>query len=230
MRFDEVDRRIRRASEAEAWLYFQRQAIVASQLDLLADSQIDSPRPLLVFPRWSGRRLDDWIATRSQMLTQGSWAAISLELLQQLQRLHATGYVHGQICSQHIWLAAADQVRLLGLGRCEPVGVAAEYRRCATRSSLRSAAYMAPELYRTASDFAGSETSSAEVSSAEDIYAAATVLNELANGHFLNTPIGRCMQAENPYDRPTAAELVELFTSFQREISGTAGFARQRAA
>ncbi len=227
---DESDLRFRHAGDAEAWLYFQRQAIVASQLDLLIDSQIDSPRPLLVFPRWSGLRLDDWLATRSQMLTQGSWASISLDLLQQLQRLHATGYVHGQICSQHIWLTAAEQVRLLGLGRCEPVGLAAEYRRSPTRPPLRNTTYLAPELYRTPSESAHSGTSSAEVSSAEDIYSAATVLNELCDGHFVKTPIGRCMQAENPYDRPTAAELVELFTSFQREISGTAGFASRRAA
>ena len=195
--FDEFNLRYRHASDAEAWLYFQRQAIVASQLDLLIDSQIDSPRPLLVFPRWSGLRWDDWLATRSQMLTQSSWATISLDLLQQLQQLHATGYVHGQICTQHIWLTAAEQVRLLGLGRCEPVGVAAEYRRSATRPSLRRAAYLAPELYRPESDFAWSPASSAEVSSAEDIYAAAAVLNELSDGHFAQTPIGRCMQANN---------------------------------
>lgn len=228
--FDEADLRFRYPSQAEAWLYFQRQAIVASQLDLLTDSQIDSPRPLLVFPRWSGLRLDDWLETRSQLLTQSSWVAISLELLQQLQQLHATGYVHGQLCSQHIWLTAAEQVRLLGLGRCEPVGVAAEYRRCATRPPLRGTAYLAPELYRTANDFTGSDSSLAEVSSAEDIFAAATVLNELSDGHFTKTPIGRCMQAENPYDRPTAGELVELFASFQRELFGSAGFASPRAA
>src|SRR5690606_31307800 len=45
VRCDEGDLRFRHASDAEAWLYFQRQAIVAAQLDLLIDSQIDSPRP-----------------------------------------------------------------------------------------------------------------------------------------------------------------------------------------
>lgn len=211
-------------------MYFQRQAIVAAQLDMLNDSQIDSPRPLLVFPRWSGLRLDDWLASQNQILSQSSWVAISLNLLQQLQQLHATGYVHGQICSQHIWLAAADRVRLLGLGRCEPVGIAAEYRHHGTRPPLRNSTYLAPELCRTATECGWPEISSAEVSSAEDIFSAATVLDEIAGGHFAKTPIGRCMQAENPYDRPTAGELVELFTSFQREVSGAAGFASRRAA
>ena len=229
LRKADCDRRFRHASDAESWLYFQRQAIVASQLGLLIDSQIDSPRPLLVFPRWSGRRLDDWLANQSQMLMQSTWVAISVEFLQQLQDLHATGYVHGHICSQHLWLTSADQVRLLGLGRCEPVGAAADYRRCAAGWSPRRSAYLAPELYRSVGKDA-SEISPAEVSSAEDIFAAATVLDELADGHFAKTPIGRCMQAENPYDRPTAGELVELFSNIQREISHTAGFAARRAA
>ena len=216
------DGRAGRATLQRSWLYFQRQAIVATHLWQLTASQLDAPQPLLVFPRWSGARLDRWLASQSQVSVRSEWVAIACALLRHLEGLHRSGFVHGQLCLEHVWLTANEEVRLLGLGRCEAVGQAADNRWSESGSDARQSMYIPPEQ----------SDPNAEVSSAEDIYAAAAVIDELCHGQFCHTPVGRCMRAENPYDRPTASELVELFASYHAELTGSFGtnVARRAAA
>lgn len=214
-----------RASQStlrRSWWYFQRQAIVATHLWQLTASQLDAPQPLLVFPRWSGARLDGWLAAQSQVSVRSEWVAIACELLRHLERLHRSGFVHARLCLEHVWLTANEEVRLLGLGRCEAVGQAADNRWSETGLDARQPRYIPPERFHP----------NGEISSAEDIYSAAAVIDELCHGQFCQTPIGRCMRAENPYDRPTASELVELFASYHAELTGSFGtnVARRSAA
>ncbi len=183
-------------------LYFERQAAVATRLNLLTDSWLDAAAPTLVFPRLEGEPLDDWLAGQTQMLSSLTWVSLARRILQQLAQLHRLGYAHTQLRPEHVWVDSAKQIHLLGLGQCEPIG---EY----SESRTPGIAYEAPECARAG-----------EVSSAQDIYSAAVVIDELAAGNFAATPIGRCMQAEWPCDRPTASELVELFASYERELLG----------
>lgn len=138
---------------------------------------------------------------------------MALELLIHLRRLHQLGYVHGQVRPEHVWLDGDGHVHLLGLGSCEPVGERFPKRVAFDR-------FDPPEL----------QCGSNEATSAQDIFSAAAVIDSISVGRLANSPVGKCMQAANPYDRPTASELVELLVSYRRELDGNYGLFQARAA
>lgn len=196
---------------------FERQAYLAAHLfdavEPIISYRLDSPQPILVYPRLQGMRADDWFYSQADWVTRAHWIAISQALLLQLRSLHKFGYMHGHVRPEHVWIGEAGQVKLLGLGNCEPIG-----------NSLSA---------RVATDrFDPPETRLAtfEASSAQDIYSAAIVIDLISGGLFSKTKVANCMQTSSPNDRPTSGELVQLFESFRIELCGGYSLASIRAA
>ncbi len=230
------------ASE-RARLFLQRQAVVASELSSLVASHLDSAEPWIVFPRWRGSDLQRWLAQQPQSLPRVQWVAIAAELLEQLRLVHAAGYVHGRLSAEHVWLTDDEQVRLIGLGACHPIGQAADETWLTQGAASVAARYLPPEhftqprlgessdgnnvaaRYLPPKNFGGAYgrvqgSSGSELTSASDIYSAAVIIDLISGGQLGSSAVGRCMMAENPYDRPTARELVELLSSYHMELVG----------
>ena len=194
------------ASEQQ-WLQLERQAYLAVKLTdnglKLVFSRLTSPGAMLVHPRLSGELADEWVNYQAQWIPRTVWVTLAWGLLKRLQRLHQLGYVHGRLSPEHVWIEASGRIALLGLGGCALVGEALPVVGGGAR-------YAAPERLRAGT----------EATSAQDIYSAALVIDLLSGGVFAGTPVGACMQAICPYDRPTAGELVELLASYLRELHG----------
>ena len=206
------------ASE-RARLFFQRQAVVASELSMLVASQLDSAEPWIVFPHFCGADLQQWLAHQPQSLPRMRWVAIAEQLLRQLSFVHGAGYVHGRLSAEHVWLTNDEQVRLIGLGACQPIGHEADEAWLRHRVSTVAGRYLPPEQTGKVNRVPLGR-GDGELTSASDIYSAAVVIEELSGGRFATSAVWRCMLAENPYDRPTAGELVELFSSYHLELLG----------
>ncbi len=208
------------ASEGQ-WLHFERQAFIALWLyhthdltpGLGVDIQLNHPQPIVVYPRLAGMRTDDWIHEQSAWVARPVWVALAHELLLQLESLHKLGYVHGHIRPEHVWIGEQSQVNLVGLGNCEPVGVKISGRSNTDR-------FDPPEC----------QSSTFEATSAQDVYSAAVVIDLISGGIFSKTPVGSCMQANSPFDRPTSGELVQLFDCYRNELRGDYGIPSTRAA
>lgn len=197
-----------REASQEASLVFQRQAVLAQHFQTLAASQLEAANPVLVFQWLGGLPIDQWLANQPLILNRHLWFSIARELLRQLDQLHRLGYVHTSLIPEHVWVDADQQPHLLGLGHCRPVGEALV-------PAARFAPYDAPEC----------SIPGCEASSASDIYSLAILLDKLVSGAFAATPVGRCMLAQWPGDRPTAGELLELFACYARELSWDRAFA-----
>ncbi len=192
----------------EASLVFQRQAFLAKQLETLTASRLESSNPVLIFRLLCGLPIDQWWDGQAQILTRQMWVAIARELLLQLVKLHSLGYVHANLRPEHVWIDSLQRPHLLGMGRCKMVGEA-------VNEGFRRQPYDAPER-----SYPGGEASSAL-----DIYSLAVILDRLVDGVFAPTPVGQCMLAKLPCDRPTANELLELFASYDQELSCVQAFA-----
>lgn len=211
----------------EQWRWFERHAYLAVMLSAdefrwlwpLAASywNLSAPSAILVYPRLQGSRLDDWVTCQPQWVARAAWIDLGCHLLAQLEALHRLGYVHGRICPEHVWVDAQGRLHLLGLGQCAAVGQALA---AMTPGGRRSSRFDAPELQRA----------TGEATSAQDIYATAAIIDFVSGGSFAATPVGQCMQAACPYDRPTAGELLELFRSYQHELQGAYRTPQSRAA
>jgi serine/threonine protein kinase len=190
------------------WLQFEREAFIGVRLKSLAafglcDFCLTSAQPQLVYPRLHGVRLDVWLQRQPQHVSRGQWVAMALSLLTQLEAVHQLGYVHGHLRPEHVWVDAQGQIQLLGWGSCQPVSGHFAARHLSDR-------FDPPEIR-------GAEI---EASSALDIFSAAAVIDMISAGQLAQSPVGKCMQAVDPYDRPTSGELVDLFASYQRELYG----------
>lgn len=196
---------------------FERQAYVALRLFVAEETtvgcRLDSAQPILVYPRLRGSRADDWFYSQADWAARPHWISLGQSLLLQLASLHKLGYAHGQIRPEHVWIGEAGEVNLLGLGNCQPVG-----SRLTTR--METDRFDPPET----------RFATCEVSSAQDIYSAAVVIDLISGGLFSKSPIGRCMQAIDPYDRPISCELVQLFESYRVELQGNFVVPAMRAA
>lgn len=196
---------------------FERQAYLAMRLynavATTVSCRLDSAQPILVYPRLSGLRADDWFYSQAAWTARPNWIALGQTLLLQLVSLHKLGYAHGQIRPEHVWIGDTGEVNLLGLGNCEPVGNR-----------------LSPRFEADRFDSPETRFATSEVSSAQDIYSAAVVIDLISGGLFSKTPIGRCMQAIDPYDRPTSVELVQLFESYRIELQGNFVVPAMRAA
>jgi serine/threonine protein kinase len=193
----------------QQWLQFEREAFIGLRLKSktgggLCDFCLTSAQPRLVYPRLTGSRLDAWLQRQPQHVSRWQWVTLALSLLAQMETLHQLGYVHGHIRPEHVWVDAHSQVHLLGWGSCQPVSGHFSARHSSDR-------FDPPEFY-------GAEI---EASSALDIFSAAAVIDLISAGQLGQSPVGKCMQAVDPYDRPTSGELVELFSCYQQELCGS---------
>lgn len=177
-------------------------------METLTASSLESSNPVLIFRLLCGLPINQWLAGQPHILTRQMWVSIARELLQQLVKLHSLGYVHANLRPEHVWIDSLQRPHLLGLGRCKLVGEA-------VNEGFRRQPFDAPEWSHP----------EVEASSALDIYSLAVILDAMVEGVFAQTPVGKCMLAKLPCDRPTARELLELFASYDQELNCVQAFA-----
>lgn len=185
--------------------YFARQAALCTMVDhaglpALEDVRLDHVQPLIVYSRLNAESLRHWINNRGQVPPHSQLIAIVRQIVEVVSEIHRTGFVHGQIHSDHVLVNHETQVHLIGLGRVELVG--------AITSQTGLCSFEPPEM--RAGEF--------EVSTALDIYAIGCLMIELFGAHCAKWPIVRAMVSSNPDHRPTAEQLLWILRDLEHQL------------
>jgi serine/threonine protein kinase len=162
-------------------------------------------RPYIAMEYVEGETLADLLARRGT-LTPAEATELGVQIARALTAAHAAGLVHRDVKPHNLLIRRDGVLKLGDFG----IAVGLEGTRFTVAGTvLGTAAYLAPEQAR-----------GEQVTSAADVYALGLVLVELVTGHPdrvrvggpLGETINRCL-ANNPRDRPTAAEV-------ERELRG----------
>lgn len=185
--------------------YFERRAAIGamathSTLVQIVDHEIEAAAPLIVYPKLNTRAIDHWLADQTQHPPKPVLLWIARQLLDALRAVHRLGYVHSRLEPKHCLIADSGELQLVGMGKCQPIGLAALQRTSQTH-------YAAPETAEPGFEY----------SCEQDIFAAGKIIHNLLGKSFSNSAILRSMTAIAPQDRPTLKELSGLFRSLETE-------------
>lgn len=106
-------------------IYFEREAIVAT---IVKDAGVTPPefvgwnasQPFIVYRDRAGLEFSDFCREHTPPLAVRLW--ILRQVAHSLRAIHAKGFIHGNVRSEHIWIDGHCQVTLCGLGTCEVTG------------------------------------------------------------------------------------------------------------
>ncbi len=199
--------------DTPAFEHFERQATISAVADgqhflPLRAHWLDGEGPVLLYPWVACKHWQQWWLDQPQTPSLAVRIRLSQELLQALQVIHRMGLVHGNLRSEHVLIDRQGKLKLVGLGACEPVGTITGLQRPPT-------AWDAPE---TRDAF--------EVSSAQDIYAAARLLFDPWGAAFCRSSLAACMLASEPFSRPEAGQLHDLFGELARQYNAGHAYAQ----
>jgi serine/threonine protein kinase len=190
--------------------YFCRQASLGQLahgpgLIPLVDAVLESEcQPILVYPALEVNSINHWMLDCSQPPARPIMVWLMRQTVEALGAIHHVGMVHGQVDSNHVLVVRNDySIRLVGLGMLETVGTMSSLPRHASR-------FDAPE--RLVSEF--------EVSTAADIYSIGMLMIDTLGKQIQDSSLVRAMMAQDPNQRPTAAEVAGLLRELESQLFG----------